>query len=184
MGYRWLGNPESPVLVAPSPCGRSEGRARKGATDTGRPSSGLDVEGCRPAFAKGGRNPHPHSVTGPSWLITVVTAATVTGGVQRLWISTTGHDITSFRAPLRGASFWAHLLVSREVCDIKPLPLPQYEATATFAGRTIGVTAPALLILQKSHLRKQSRRSGSAVPSFTSICCSSTCPPPENLHIL
>jgi hypothetical protein len=53
------------------PCRRSEGRARKGATGAGRPSSGLDGEGCRPAVAKGGRSPHPtrlgHELPGPDW---------------------------------------------------------------------------------------------------------------------
>jgi hypothetical protein len=44
--------------------------------------------------------------------ITIVTAAIVTRGVQKLWISTTAKDITSFRAPWIGRFFVILLLLA------------------------------------------------------------------------
>jgi hypothetical protein len=60
-------------FCAGPPLPGSEDRAQKGATAAGRPSSGLEVEGCHPAFAKEwpkpsspiGYGPEPPSGPGP-----------------------------------------------------------------------------------------------------------------------
>src|SRR5262245_47776218 len=113
-------------------------------------------------------------------LITFVTAATVTRGVQELWDSTTAKDITSFLSALKGASFLG--VLCRQPLKRAALTLCRLADESTHDPDAQKALASALLKLRKWGAEKILTELGLCCPGHLLRSHSPSTKPSQSTH--